>query len=484
VKHYLFLLETALEKQNEEKQDLLSKYENLKTTQKLYNINKELVETLQNQLHDIESERNLIKSKYEQLTQDFESCKNTLQDDSSITKEKLVTEAALQESLIKNENLKAVIEGLKGEVKDSKDFISCIEKEKESLLSDNVTLKQDMKHNSDLDNNREEAEKLKKKLNLALSNAKQLEAEYSELDSVLKAAEEEKNDLSESNAKLTKQISSLKAEIQTFNLEAEKSIKNPWEGEEWEGLTACEIYDMMKHDLVPAQQARLSKLCIEELEKQLEENKNILMRVLAEKAELVKVKTKLDAKVCFLENSSSEGLSDSNQSAKNSTLDDSEITFKTIENPKLKTEDSFQTPDTSRNLRRSSRSASKLASISLLKTPDHPPEDVKRSANTIGKEEDAEKRIKMKTTDTDSPAKVVKVPKKQNLIKPSKLAEKPAVEDRDPLSCVTNSPGKIKPSATKGVTKTDQKLGLSRGSSLRQDSMRGRKKNPEECKQQ
>ena len=186
------------------------------------------------------------------------------------------------------------------------------------------------------------------------------------------------------------------------------------------------------------------------------------MRVLAEKAELVKVKTKLDAKVCFLENSSSESLSDSNQSAKNSTLDDSEITFNTNGNPKIKTEDSFQTPETSRNLRRSLRSGSKLASISLLKTPDHPLEDVKRSANTIEKEEDAEKRIKMKTTDTDSPAKVVKVPKKQNPMKPSKLAEKPTVEDRDPLSCVTNSPGKMKPSATKGVPKTDQKLGLSR----------------------
>ena len=89
----------------------------------------------------------------------------------------MVTEAALQESMTKNENLKAVIEGLKGEVKESKDFISCIEKEKKSLLSDNVTLKQVIEHNSDLDNNKEEAEKLKKKLKLALTNAKQLEAE-------------------------------------------------------------------------------------------------------------------------------------------------------------------------------------------------------------------------------------------------------------------------------------------------------------------
>ena len=68
--------------------------------------------------------------------------------------------------------------------------------------------------------------------------------------------------------------------------------------------------------------SRLSKLCIEELEKQLEENKSILMKALSEKEELVNAKTKLDAKVCFLENSSSESLSESNQSPKN--LDESE----------------------------------------------------------------------------------------------------------------------------------------------------------------
>ena len=73
---------------------------------------------------------------------------------------------------------------------------------------------------------------------------------------MITTATEEKKSLSECNIKLTKQIESLKGEIQTFNLEAEKSIKNPWEGEEWEGLTSCEIYDMIKHDLVPAQQAR------------------------------------------------------------------------------------------------------------------------------------------------------------------------------------------------------------------------------------
>ena len=38
--------------------------------------------------------------------------------------------------------------------------------------------------------------------------------------------------------------------------EAEKASKNPWEDEEWEGLTPAEMYEMMKNELVPAQQAR------------------------------------------------------------------------------------------------------------------------------------------------------------------------------------------------------------------------------------
>jgi len=382
--------------------------------------------------------------------------------------------------------LKSTIDVLRKEVNESKEQIKHNETERQNLKSNYDSPKQGIENNAESDNQlkdaREEIEQLKRKLNLTLSNAKQLEIECTELDSLITTTQEEKNCLSESNTKLTKQIASLKGEIQTFNQEAEKSIKNPWEGEEWEGLTSCEIYDMMKHDLVPAQQARLSKLCIEELEKQLEENKQILMKVLSEKEDLVKMKTKLDAKVCFLENSSSESLSDSTQSVKDSTLDKSKTNESIIAPSKFskkqespETEDKLQTPANSRSLRRSSRSASKLATISLLKTPNPLLDDIKRSANTIEKEEDSEKRIKVKTTDTESPAKVVKVPKKQNLLIPSKLA----AEDRDPLGCVTNSPGK-----TKAVSRKEPSQGPSRVSSLRQESKGGRKKNPEECKQQ
>jgi len=486
-----------------EKQDLKSKLDNLETKQILYNGNKSVTESLQKQLQemqDIAADRDLIKSQYEILTQDFENKEIALQDEikqlkadkitiedesSTIIKRKSNIESELEDAKKKHDELKSTIDVLRKEVNESKEQIKHIETERQNLQSSYDDVKQGIEKNAESDNqlkdSKEEIEQLKRKLNLTLSNAKQLEIECTELDSLMTTTQEEKNCLSESNIKLTKQIASLKGEIQTFNLEAEKSIKNPWEGEEWEGLTSCEIYDMMKHDLVPAQQARLSKLCIEELEKQLEENKQILMKVLSEKEDLLKIRTKLDAKVCFLENSSSESLSDSTQSVKDSTLDKSKTNESIIAPSKFSKKqesletDKLQTPANSRSLRRSSRSASKLATISLLKTPNPHLDDIKRSVNTVEKEEDSEKRIKVKTTDTESPAKVVKVPRKPNLLPPSKLA----AEDRDPLSCLTNSPGKTKAESRKELTQRP-----SRVSSLRQESMGGRKKNPEECKQQ
>ena len=58
------------------------------------------------------------------------------------------------------------------------------------------------------------------------------------------------------NKKLDKQMDLLKQELAEYAAEAEKASKNPWEDEEWEGLTPAEMYEMMKNELVPAQQAR------------------------------------------------------------------------------------------------------------------------------------------------------------------------------------------------------------------------------------
>ena len=48
----------------------------------------------------------------------------------------------------------------------------------------------------------------------------------------------------------------IKGELDAVSQEADRASHNPWEDAEWEGLTAAEKYDMLKHDLVPAQLAR------------------------------------------------------------------------------------------------------------------------------------------------------------------------------------------------------------------------------------
>ena len=78
----------------------------------------------------------------------------------------------------------------------------------------------------------------------------------SKLDHKLVESLKEKKQSDEVNQNLKRQIDSAKKEIQHFHIEAEKSIENPWETEEWEGLSACEVFDIIKHELVPAQQAR------------------------------------------------------------------------------------------------------------------------------------------------------------------------------------------------------------------------------------
>jgi len=538
-------LEKTLQTQHEDlsnlladKKEIISKFENNLINQAHYEESHELTKSLQFQLdnlqskheQDIASDKELIKTQFEKLTKEFECNKHALQSKieqieinettmqeqyTTVVKEKTEIEIKLKDLVGHLEETskadEVAITLLKNEIKESKDLIESLENEKINLHEEINILTKDIGMNvtdandfTKLKDSEPELIELKKKLNLTLSNAKRLETEYFELDSLFIATEEEKRSLFETNIKLTKQIAGITEEVEGFHSEAEKAGTNPWEGEEWEGLTASEIYDIFKQDLVPAQQARLSKLCIEELEKKLKDNKSVLLRALQEKEELISSKNKLDAKICFLENSSSESLSETNQSTKSSsTFEDSKSSNLLIVPAKLTkminssshelfskeivTEVELKTPASGRNLRRSSRSASKMPTISLLKTPTQ--DEVKRSANSIDKEEDAEKRIKVKSTDTESPAKTVKIIKKRGLIKPSKLSGQPTSEDRDPLGCVTNSPSKLNTPANTTETDLKENLTSSRGA-YQQSTLRARNKsiqktrNPEECKQQ
>merc|ERR1711892_1447608 len=283
-------LEKTLEKQHNElsnilseKQDIISKLETLQTTQTLYEDSQHLAESLQKQLHylqDVAADKDLIKSQYEKLTKEVECRTNNLQSKiEQLETNQITIEEECTASIKDKSDTEGKLENAKTQLAErSKEVIECIEVEKQSLQDKIDSLTKDIESVKDTDNDAEkledskaEVKELKMKLNLTLSNAKQLETEFSELDSLLTTAEEEKKVLHENNVKLIIQMAAGKEQIQGYHLEAEKSITNPWEGEEWEGLTSCEIYDLMKHDLVPAQQARLSKLCIEELEKQLQE---------------------------------------------------------------------------------------------------------------------------------------------------------------------------------------------------------------------
>merc|ERR1719320_2233352 len=144
-------LETALEKHHKEmsillseKQDLKSKLENLENMQTLYDESKTVAESLQKQLYelqDVRDDRDLIKSQYERLNQDFENKiiplqahKSTINDESAtILKGKADMEAELEDTKNKHKELKSINELLTSELNETKDQMKHIETEKQNL---------------------------------------------------------------------------------------------------------------------------------------------------------------------------------------------------------------------------------------------------------------------------------------------------------------------------------------------------------------
>ena len=268
--------------------------------------------------------------------------------------------------------------------------------------------------------------------------------------------------------KLTKQIEKLRTELEVVEQEATKASTNPWEDEEWEGLTAAEKYEMMKNELVPAQQARLSKLCIGELESKLEESKNALTKVLVEKENLRTDIRNLEAKVCFLEKTPAseptkvqtsnhpQQMKEIARPVKSSIVAPSKFTA-----PSAGKDSKLPTPrkpvakkiakDETVNRRRSTRSASSLANYMIA-------EAMSPSAETESK-----KRVAKRPAEGSNSAKKVKT-----VVADSKEEDG---DNREPLGCMTNSPAKVPPQQ--------------KAASLRPARGKGvQKRNPEECKQQ
>ena len=82
------------------------------------------------------------------------------------------------------------------------------------------------------------------------------EKEISEGDELIKEKEAFHNKTSDILGKLDK----MEIDHQISNLQA---VENPWEPDEIEGLSYTDIYSIL--NLVPAQQAKLAELCMEEL---------------------------------------------------------------------------------------------------------------------------------------------------------------------------------------------------------------------------
>jgi len=337
-----------------------------------------------------------------------------------------------------------------------------------------------------------------------------METEFSQTEEKLTNSNEEKKKIESQNKKLSKLLDKTKQELDQYSIEAEKASKNPWESDEWEGLTAAEMYEMMKHELVPAQQARLSKLCIEELEKQLQESKTSLTNVLIEKENMKADLRKLEAKICFLEKNPSQTedqvttvksnvkatliapskLGASNRGKQSTSIPTPSKKPTSIPTPSKKATarpTGRKVLEETSALKSEERSSEPKAKETLLKSVNEP-----ASSNTLTKsipteqiKADKSRRRSTRTASSLANYMIAEAlsPDVDNLKKRSasrtdgnasaKKARKTIddvvtkeTEDRDPLGCVTNSPCKKSSSNRSRVPRN------------------GQKRNPEECKQQ
>lgn len=73
---------------------------------------------------------------------------------------------------------------------------------------------------------------------------------------LLATLEQDKADLKRTSERLVRKVELLKSDADRLQEEAERASASPWEDEEWEELSKMEVFDMIRADLVPAQQAR------------------------------------------------------------------------------------------------------------------------------------------------------------------------------------------------------------------------------------
>jgi len=256
----------------------------------------------------------------------------------------------------------------------------------------------------------------------------------------------------------------------------------------------------MHQDLVPLQQARLLKLCQTELEADLSASKSDFLRAVAELSSVKDEKTRLEARICRLESRDK----DEEKEQKRGGTEKEELNVAEAPRPVVAaakfTAPEPLKPSSKRNLRRSSRSASAVASVLLSTMEEMKVEQEKREKLVTGRHQEnkEEQRAKEQSTKGEmvsvkekSTKEVGKEKAGKRLITPEKAkADKKQKASaagnlpREALAPLTNSPRKpVAPSAplAKTANPTTDPAPSIRG--LRSRETR-RTRNPEECKQQ
>lgn len=485
------------------------------SSQEVQGLKDQLNELEVKQNNDLNAEKEMIKQQFETMAKNFETQKEELegrleekQNEYSETvkimeENRNISEKSTSE---KDEMLKNINDKLKASEKSiydleesSKHLVSELSKAKEEIekgLADCQEAKKNLKSSEksrsmveqelkDAKANMVTTEKhasVKALMTSTLDELEQLKLSKKKSDTAQKKVSE----LETSVARLKKQVAELKDVASKQEAEAEEAAKSPWEGEDWEGLTSTEVWDMMRSDLVPAQQARLLKMCVTELEAALSTSKTDFLKAVAEVSNIMEEKTKLEAKICIIETKSLDKKEKEKMPAKKvvSISKDEKAYEKkeAVEAPKPVVAAAKFTapapvkPAPKENLRRSSRSASAVASV-LLETMEEMKEKkpVRASPKPVRA---SPKPVKERGKRPVTPEKPT-VEKKQKL----KLASSPvktvrAPATREALAPLTNSPLKAAPpNKASGSEASAQSI-----RSLR--NKEGKKRNAEECKQQ
>merc|ERR1719209_1949310 len=170
----------------------------------------------------------------------------------------------------------------------------------ETKLEENTAKSEQTKASLEKATAKAEEDKTKLEVQQATLDLARKTKEAEDTVGLLATLEQDKADLKRTSDRLVRKIELLKGDADKLQEEAERASASPWEDEEWEELSRVEVFDLIRADLVPAQQARLAVLCLEELKAAEERSRRDYSAALDKISKLTDEKTKLEARICFL----------------------------------------------------------------------------------------------------------------------------------------------------------------------------------------